>query len=437
MKTPPPAPEPPAGPVPFLKRNFWAWVFYQFFFRTGWQFKMEATMVAGLISWLTPDQRMMGLFTTITSLARQSVPLFAAPQVDRWARKRSVLLLYWGAAVACWLVLTIFLWLPIAHDRGTSLRVFGATYTLFFVCLGAASVAQGALLGKIIPATVRGRAMAMGMGASGAVNVGAILALYFVITHGSFAPPRNYALAFSLTIFCFLMSIGALLAVQETPSAPRQSRANALTSIRYLVRLARENRNLRLLMMVNSAVAIGGSMLQFYTGFWRTMYPQGQFPEGAIIIATVFQVFWQSLSSAILGRVADDHGNRVLICSLLWIEALVPLVALVIGSIGVFRGTWAYLAVFALIGIRFPVFQLLVNYLLEALPQEEHAMGLGATNSIQILTAPAPFLLGWLARDVSYRAAFATAAIILFIAAFLALRLEEPRRRGADQGKKG
>src|SRR5688572_19410029 len=101
------------GPDPAnLKRNFWAWVAYQFFYRTGWQFKMEATLVAGLISYLTPSQRILGLFTTINTLGRQASPFFAAPHVDRWAYKRSALLLYWSATVACWLALTVYLWSP-------------------------------------------------------------------------------------------------------------------------------------------------------------------------------------------------------------------------------------------------------------------------------------------------------------------------------------
>src|SRR5436190_23280214 len=94
---PPEAPgEKPASP-----RNFWAWVAYQFFYRIGWQFKMEATLVAGLISYLTPNQRIMGLFVTVNTLGRQASPLVVAPLVDRWAYKRGALLYYWTATVAC------------------------------------------------------------------------------------------------------------------------------------------------------------------------------------------------------------------------------------------------------------------------------------------------------------------------------------------------
>jgi MFS family permease len=403
-------------------------VAYQLFYRIGWQFKMEATMVAGLISYLTPDQRTMGLFTTINTLGRQASPLLIAPQVDRCRQKRSALLLTWGATVACWLALTLWLWLPAARDRGTTLVVFGFCYTLFFVCLGASSVAQGALLGKIIPANLRGRAMAMGMGMSGAINVGAILAIYLLIAHGGFPPPRNYALAFSLTVFCFLVAAGSLVVVREWPSPPRRENAGLWTSFRYMAQMARHNRNLRILMLVNVAVAVGGSLLQFYTGFWRHAYPGHDFLERALVVATICQVFWQSLSSALLGRVVDERGNRIVICSLLWIEACVPLAAMAVGGLPLLRGPWSFLLIYTLIGIRFPVYQLLVNYLLEILPLEDHALGLGATNTIQLVTAPAPLLLGWIAYHFSYQAAFMIAATFLLFAAAMALRLEEPRR---------
>ncbi len=420
------------------RRNFWAWVAYQFFYRTGWQFKMEATLVAGLVSYLSPDARILGLFATVNTLARQAVPILAAPAVDRRPFKRSALLLYWSGAILCWLVLTLFLWSPAAEDRQLTLYAFGACYTLFFVCLGASSIAHGSLLGKVIPATLRGRAMAAGMGLSGTVNVGAILAVYWLQRTGPFPPPRNYALAFSISVGCFVLALFSLLAVVESPSAPRERATRVGASLRYMLQMARRDPNLRLLMLVNGGVAIGGSLLQLYTLYWRRSYA-GPFPESAILVATLCQVFWQSLSSALLGRVADERGNRVLICALLWIEATVPLVALLMGSFSALGGTWAYLAVYTLIGIRFPLYQLLVNYLLEAVPQEEHALGLGATNAIQIVTAPAPLLLGVLAQRFGFAAAFVSAAAFLAAAAWLALGLQEPRARTGERsdGKEG
>jgi MFS family permease len=420
----------PEDPVPFVPRNFWAWVGYQFFYRVGWQFKMEATMVAGLISFLTTDPRTLGFFTTINTLGRQSAPLLVAPQVARAIYKRNALLLFWGAAVACWLALTVFLWLPVARNRDLALYIFGVCYSLFFIFLGSSSVAQGALLGKIIPATMRGRAMAVGMGLSGAINVGGILILFQLVRGDRFPAPQNYALAFSVTVACFLAATATLLAIREWPSRPSGGATSLRASLRYVTRLARENRNLRLLMLVNVAVAVGSSLLQFYTAYWRRSFPGGHFPEAAIVVATVFQVFWQSLSSAILGRVSDARGNRVVICSLLWVEACVPLTAMALGTIPVLRGPWNFLAVYTLIGIRFPVYQLLVNYLLEVVPLDEQAMGLGAVNTIQILTAPAPLLLGFLAARLGYPAAFLTAALFLVFAALAALRLDEPRRTG-------
>ena len=407
-------------------RNFWAWVLYQCFYRIGWQFKMESTMVAGLISYLTPDRRVMGLFTTINSLGRQAAPFFAAPQVDTWASKRNCLLLFWGFTVLCWAGLAGFLWLPAAQNKTLTLWVFGFAYTLFFVWLGASSVAQGALLGKIIPATMRGRAMAVGTQFSGVINVAAILLIYYVLRQGYFAPPLNYALAFSITVFCFMLAAGALLAIRETPSEPIHRGLSVANSFRYIRRLTAENRNLRLLMVVNLSVALGGSMLQFYTGFWRATYP-GHFPEHALVLATVVQVLAQSVSSAIVGQIADRRGNRILICGLLWLEAAVPLSALFFGGLPQFQGTWWFLGVYTLVGLRFPLYQLLVNYLLEILPQEEHAMGIGATNTIQIITAPSALVLGEIAQRFGYGISFVVASAAIVVAALVALRLEEPR----------
>lgn len=416
----------PSPPSPsFDPRNFWAWVAYQLFYRIGWQFKMEATLMAGIVSYLSPSPAVMGLFTTMNSLGRNFSPLIAAPLVDRFRHKRTALLLLWGLTVLAWAVLTLYLWTPSASDRSVSIWVFGACYTLFFVFLGAASVAQGALLGKIIPAGERGRAMAVGMTLSGVINVGAILWIYSLIRGGSFPEPRNYALAFTFTVLFFLMAAASLLFIREPESETPRRGFNPLTNVRLFIELGRANPNLNRLIWVNVIVAVMGSMLQFYTGYWRK---SGTMTPDAVIMATVFQVFWQSLSSSVLGRVADRRGNRHIICALLWVEGSIPLAAWVLGGWEPFRGHWGwYLGVYTLVGLRFPLYQLLVNYLLEIVPQRDHAMAIGAVTTAQLLTAPAPILLGAIAEVWGYPAAFAVGSLFGVYGGYLGLGLREVR----------
>ncbi|HZO91861.1 MAG TPA: MFS transporter [Chthonomonadaceae bacterium] len=428
MSTPALRPAPPTPEeIPCLPRNFWAWVAYQFFYRIGWQFKMESTMMAGLISYLAPAPTVMGLFASLNKVGQNLAPLIAAPIVDRFRQKVMAVLLFWGLTVASWAALTIYLWSPAAGDRAQSLWVFGLCYSLFFTFLGAVSVAQGALLGKIIPAERRGQAMAVGMMLSGVINVGAILLLYRVIGKGHFPEPRNYALAFTLTTLFFVLAGASLLWVREAPSPPAGRRTGLYSTLRAFVVLTRYNRNLARLMVVNIAVSISGSMLQFYTGYWRQ---SGTFSEGALVLATLFQVLWQSVSSSIFGRAADRKGNRLIICILLWVEAMVPLAALVLGGLEPFRGHWAWFTgVYALVGFRFPLYQLLVNYLLEVVPQRDHAMALGAVTTAQLTTVPAPLVLGAIAGIWGYAAAFLIASGIVAYAAIIALGMDEVRLR--------
>ena len=253
----------------------------------------------------------------------------------------------------------------------------------------------------------------------------AILLIYRVIRSGGFPEPRNYALAFTFSTAFFLFAGIALLFVDERPSESPARRFNLIGNLRYSVQLARENPNLARLMVVNMAVGALTSMLQFYTLYWREA---GTMTAGALVLATVIQVFWQSLSSSILGRVADRLGNRVVVYRLLWVEALIPLVALALGGFDPFRGHWGwYMGVYALVGFRFPLFQLLVNYLLEIVPQRDHAMALGAVTTVQLITAPAPLLFGGLARAWGFPAAFLAGAAIGIYGCIVARGLEEVR----------
>lgn len=386
-------------------------------------------MMAGLISYLSSSPAVMGIFATLTGIGRNLAPLVAAPVVDRFAAKRRILLIFWAGVVASWLALTLFLWTPAASNRSLGLIVFGFCYCLFFLLLGAVTVAQGALLGKIIPADMRGRAMAAGMSISGLVNVVAILLVYRLVQGGGFPEPRNYALAFSVTVGCFLLAGGALLAVKETPSATRRSSLNLLSNVRRFIALARTNENLGRLMIIHLTVGLLAGMLQFYTAYWRRAggLDAGMAP-GAIMLATVVQVVWQSGSAAVFGRMADTRGNRWAINWLVWMDALIPLFAILLGGLPPFNNDWRwFLLIYALVGMRFPLYQILVNYLLEVTPEAEHATALGAATSVQILTAPAPILLGLVAAGWGYAAAFALAALAGALGASAAIGLREVR----------
>jgi MFS family permease len=109
------------------------------------------------------------------------------------------------------------------------------------------------------------------------------------------------------------------------------------------------------------------------------------------------------------------------------VQAINPLVALLCAGLPAFHGSLAYLSVYALIGFRFPIFQLLTNYLLEVVPREEHARALGAMSTLMILTAPLPLLLGLLADTAGYGPVMILAAAIMLTGAVLARRLREPR----------
>ncbi len=426
-------PTPLAAPeIPYEARNFWAWVAYQFFYRIGWQFKMEATMMAGLISYLAPAPWVMGVFTAVNTLGRNLSPLAAAPLTDRFASKRHALILFWGAGVAVWIALTAYLWTPDAAHRQSAIWVFGVCYSLFFAALGAAGVAQGALLGRVIPAARRGGAMAAGMSLSGIVNGVAILIVFQITRGGAFPEPRNYALAFTLTSTFFVCSALALLFIREPILKAETRRFGLVASLHHFGRLARGNPDLARLMTVNVAVGILANMLQFYTGFWR--HNPGLTPAllpTAIVAATLVQTVSQSAASGVLGRVADRRGNRGVICALLWIEGTIPLAAILLGAAAPFAGHWTwYLGVYFLVGVRFPVYQLLVNYLLEIVPLADHAMALGAVNTVQLVTAPAPVVLGLIAAKWGYPAAFVLGSAAGLFGAVAAMGLREPRAAG-------
>lgn len=410
------------------RRNFWGWVLSQLCYRIGWQFKMESTMIAGLVSYLSPQASVMGVFSTVSNVGRCVAPALVAPMVDQQPSKRNALLVCWAATVATWAVLALFLWSPAARQKPLALAWYFVTYSLFFALLGAVQVAQGALLGKIVAPEQRGRALGLSVALSGPINVIAIGIVYQLVRSGRFPSPTNYALSFTLTVLCFTLSGLALLRIQEPLSLPPKRRPGLRAHLRDANRLVRSNANLRRLIGVNLAMALSGGILGFYTTYGRRM---GVIDDTSIILATLYQVGFQAASSPLFGRMADARGNRSAICVLLWAEAAIPFSALLTG--GWLRVPWLYMTVYAIIGVRFPLFQLLVNYLLEIVPEADHALALGVTNFLMVVTAPTPLLFGWAADRLGYGPVLALISLTVAAAALAALGLEEPRQTLSKQ----
>jgi hypothetical protein len=88
------------------------------------------------------------------------------------------------------------------------------------------------------------------------------------------------------------------------------------------------------------------------------------------------------------------------------------------------------MAVYALIGLRFPLFQLVVNYQLEIVPEVDHALALGVTNTLTIVTAPLPLLFGFAADHMGYGVVLGLVSAVVSGAGLAALGLEEPRGKG-------
>ena len=422
-----------AVPV-FEPRNFWAWVGYQFLFRVGWQFKLEATLVSGLISFLvSPTQAavVLGWLGALSSVGRNTIPFFLAPWVANARYKRWPTLVMWASTVACWGLATLYLWLPGTADKTRTLWIFGACYVAFQTLLGGLGLAQSTLLGKIIPDRYRGRAVAFGMGYAGVFNVFALLGLAWFVRAGGFPEPRNFALSFSVAVFLFTLAGGALLVIKEQPSDTKRRSSNPLRHFREARRLVLENRNLQLLLVVNLVLAVSLSVMRLYTPYWRLL---GTLDPSRLLVATVLQVAVQSLSSVYFGRLADRYGNRRVICTLLWVEAIAPLVAVLCGATALGNHWLAYLSVYFLIGLRFPLFLVVVNYLLEIVEPDQHAIALSAVTLVQLIAAVVPIGLGYAAQQWGYPAVLAPTAVLVAAGALFASRLGEPRfERSAEK----
>ena len=335
-------------------RNFWAWVLYQLCYRIGWQFKMESTMIAGPGQLPLPAPVCGGHDGPLHHHRQRRAVRGAradgaggGPPAQQ-AERAAVDLGGDGAeAGRSWRRISGCRRRP---TRPRTLWVFFGIYTLFFGLLGAAQVAQGALLGKIIEAGRRGRALGLSVSLSGPINMGAILAVYWLVRSGAFPAPRSYALSFTLTVLCFTAAGLALLRVRERPSPPSRREMGLAAHWRDTRALLRHSANLRRFIVINLALALSGGIprllhhLRAQDGRDRRHVDRdgdpgaGRFPGCQLVALRPAggrpRQPDRHLRAALGG--GGDPGRAML-------------------AAGWLRLPWLYMSVYALIGVRFPL----------------------------------------------------------------------------------
>ncbi len=384
-------------------------------------FKTESVIMPGFIYTLTDSAAIRGILPLISRFGRSLPQFFVAHWVNRMKRKWPVFFaaslvaaMAWGA-LSC--VMIIF---PKASSR-LILIVFFLAYAVHWIANGCATLLEGVLHGKLIPADRRGRLLAAS-NTTGCIL--AIVAAYLLLGRWLDKGSSGYAMAFGMTAILFLVSTLSILALKETPDTPRQERETFGDFVANSVSIISKDRNFRRLIYVLSMFHAFRFLFPHYTVFGMESLGLG---DRSFVLFLVAQNTVNAIGSLTMGYLADRKGNKMVLGILMAASGCVPLVAIGIAALPASLGRRLYWLVFACIGVAPVLMRIIVNYVLEICPRERHSQYLGTLNLVLILPTVASPLVGYAIDRFSFRPIFIACSIIIFCGALLSLKLDEPR----------
>ena len=407
-----------------FRRNFIVLAFAAIVKRAGWIFKTESVIMPGFVYTLTDSAATRGVLPLISRFGRSLPQFFVAHWVNRLKRKWPVFLAASLVAVMAWGALScVILIFPGASSR-LILIIFFLAYAIHWIANGSATLIEGVLHGKLIPADRRGRLLAAS-NTTGCIL--AIVAVYLLLGGWLDRGSSGYGMAFGMTAALFLISAVSILALKETPDIPDQERETFGDFVANSVTIIVEDRNFRRLIYVLCMFHAFRFLFPHYTAFGVESLG---LKDRSFVSFLIAQNAVNAIGSLTMGYVADRKGNKMVLGILMAAAGCVPLLAMGIASLPASLGGRIYWLVFACIGVAPILMRIIVNYVLEICPREQHSQYLGTLNLILVLPTIASPLVGYAIDRFSFPPVFTACSIVIFCGALLSLGLDEPRHQG-------
>ena len=418
-------------------RNTLGLEIYQVIVRIGWIFKTETIIMPAVLDAVVDSGSLRGLLPVLNRVGQSVPPLLVSGGLARLPRKKWVLVLTSLAMAGCFAVLAAS-WSPLARARPDLLAsLFLVIYTLFSATVGLNQLVFAALMGKLIPAGRRGRAMVVGVVAGSVLAIAAAVAFlgpWLALADGF---PRIFA----ATAAFFAIAAVAPVFLDE----PADVAAAAAPAVGGERGGGLWRRGLR---VVEGGIAgwrhtLGGDpplarlclvagcfsavlmLFPHYQAFARDRL--GSRP-GSMLTWVVVQNAATGVVSLVAGPLADRRGTRIVLVWLVALSAAAPLTVTLLSLVPrLVAVEWFWLA-YVPLGINPISLKIFTNYSLELAPSPaEHPRYVsivGAALAAPFVLSP---LVGMAVDGLGFRPVFLAGAAVIAAGAAVARGLPEPR----------
>lgn len=400
-------------------------VLHQIVFRVGWTFKTESVILPGFLDFLIGPGAgfYRGFLPILNRLGQGVVPLFLARSMDSVSAKRFSLVF-----TAATLAVPLFLAGLLAREHGfvgqqAAAVLFLVIYFGFSAGYGLYQVAFNTVQGKLIRPDYRGRLMSYSTFWG---TIPAVLVSFAVLRVWLSGQSPHYERVFLSGACLFALSGFLCLLLRESDQDEALWGEASRSLWRPFFDVLRSRPGLRALCLVGMIYSFSLALVPHYQAFARERL---HIPPEQQYLWVIAQSASVGIFSVAVGWLADRYGNRLTFSLLVFGSVLTPAWCLFMlhFSQGLAEATiWLTFVTLAFTTLA-P--RMAVNYALEMVPAEEHAVATAAFQlgvTLPLLASP---LWGWLIERWGFEGLLRTGILLTAIAGVMSTFLPEPRFR--------
>lgn len=406
-------------------RNFAALMGDFVLFSAGLAFYDPFVVVPAFVKTFAGSELLVGTLSALRVLMITLPQIWAASVLV--ARPRKKPLLVWssigGRLPVLFLALATLLW----ADRSPWLvvGVLSAAVVLFFVSEGLNSISWPAIVGKAIPAAVRGRFFGFGQLFSSLGALGAGLVVRTVLGQEGSPASARWATLFVCAFAGFILSVLCMLFIYEEAEEKVPLRIDVVRSLQAMIGYLRADGRLRRVVILQLILGTAAATFPFFVIRAREVVPGGDQMIGLFL---VMQNLGGVAAALICGQLIDRVGSWSAIRAGTAVQVVSLLTVTLVG--------WGlvppilYLAAFFLLGfVSGSSWWSFSAYLLDMATDERRPIYLATSGILTSPTFVSSILVGGLFEVTAPEAVFLTALLLSVTAAGLAWSL---RKAGAQ-----
>jgi MFS family permease len=406
-----------------VRRNIVAIIVDVAFFMLGFSCVDPTTVMPQFLKELGASPQLIGLISGLRLLVLFAPQPYVAHRV--YGRRRVKPFLITACAIGRLPMFALFLLVWVYGDHHTLVLWAFVLFSLLFVGSdGFSLVPWTEIIGKSIPATIRGRFLGAMQTVSSLAALGAPLLVSTILNMRSLTFPRNYAILILLMATGLLLSMLMLLLIQEPDTPPQEDPERTLAQhLRRIPALWRDDPALRWILTTQLLLAGGGVASSFYVLYARERFG---LPESYVAIYLTAQTVGAVITGPLWGWMADRFGAVRALRVVVSLAVVPPLAALLMPV------AWGFVLVFACLGaLGWSLWNAFTNAILSVAPPAERPTYIALQNFMNLPATLTPFIGGVIVASAGYATAFITAAVIVSLGALSARRI--PLRRGEMQ----